>query len=173
MLWAKRLSTNPKHLYLTAWEWHPTINCLSPDSLSCIFFFLTTAVVDFVFDFVSFSSSGCQVRCWPRESTARLNNSRSKVQISYRYLNTHLFWGRSSFVTSAWMKVALLWWPFSRLFFSTKLSMKSTAVTWSALVSRCLVKRLERHTSVWIYPALFIHLTVKVGKKSFSQMLKC
>lgn len=26
-----------------------------------------------------------------------------------QYLNTHLFLGRSSFVTSAWMKEALLW----------------------------------------------------------------
>lgn len=61
------------------------------------------------------------------------------LQTSYRYLNKHLFWGTSSFVTSAWMNVALLWWPLSCRFFSTKLSMKSTAVTCSALVSRCLV----------------------------------
>lgn len=53
-----------------------------------------------------------------------------------KYPNTHLFLGRSSFVTSAWMKEALLWWPLFFLFFSTKFSMKSTAVTCLALVSR-------------------------------------
>lgn len=61
---------------------------------------------------------------------------------------TYLSWGKSSFVTSAWMKVALLWWPLSFLFFSTKLSIKSTAVTWAAMASRRLVKRLQRHRTV-------------------------
>lgn len=57
---------------------------------------------------------------------------------------SHLFSGNANCVTSAWINFAFPRWLFSSLFFSTKFSIKSTAVTWCALPTRWLVYRLER-----------------------------